>query len=165
MRYLISLAMIVILSGCATAKVVKEAIWIDTKVVSGEVEGNIKKADLSVNEEQIVTHAINSVAAFRERYGAFIGDPATLLSINPINLAEDYQELRERFSEVENIVANNYHEYDSKTQEELNNYKFHAYRLDNAIMSLLEEKKYRVAIKKALSYGFTTLQLVASLKP
>jgi len=152
--------------GCSSiGKVGMETAILNKAVKSGDVQEDLKSINYTVAEEQVITHALNSVAAFRASYGKYIDSPATLLSIKPKKLKKDYLELRNRFDEVEEIVIHNYSRYDKETQDSLTEYSIHAYKLDAAVADLMLETQYRAAIKKALSYGFATLQLVAALKP
>ena len=152
--------------GCTNlGKLGVETAIINQSIKSGAVKKNLEKIDYTTAEEQVITHALNSVGAFRSRYGEFIDNPNTLLTINTNDLLNDYLELRERFSEVEDIVARNFDRYDLATQNSLTQYSIHAYRLDEAVTSLMSAQKYRESIKNALSYGFATIQLVGALKP
>lgn len=165
MRPLLTLLIVFSLLGCSSlGKVGMETAILNEAVKSGEVQEDLQSINYTVAEEQVITHALNSVAAFRGSYGAYIESPATLLSISPKKLKKDYLELRNRFDEVEAIVINNYEKYDTETQNSLTEYSIHAYKLDAAVSDLMIESQYRAAIKKALSYGFATLQLVAALK-
>lgn len=166
MRNIFIITLILLLSSCSSVgRVGVETAVLNQAIGSGQVQEDLMKVDYTVAEEQVITHALNSVAAFRASYGAYIERPATLLSISPNKLRKDYLELRNRFDEVEDIVISNYDRYDEETQKNLTEYSIHAYKLDAAVEDLMAESKYRSAIKKALSYGFATLQLVAALKP
>lgn len=142
----------------------KEAVYVDNKIKSGEVEMNLNSIDLSSYEEQVITHALNNVAHFRTKYGKYISDPGSLLSFRPNDLEEDYMSLRDSFISVEAIVTNHFDEYDEDTQNAFLQYQNHALDLDEYVEELLSNLKYRAAIKQALTAGMVGIQLIASLK-
>ena len=164
MKYFLILTLI-LFTGCSSlGGVVKEAAYVNEKVTSGEVEETISKVDLSVQEEQILTHSLNQVVRFRENYGEFLSDPGKLLTFSQDDLNKDYDDLRDSFKMVQLIVIKNWPKYSKATQDTLTEYQKHAYHLDQSVQELIEETKYRGAIKEALSVGFALVQIIGSMK-
>lgn len=166
MKKIVLLLAIVFLVGCGTTgSVVKESAYVYNKVSSGEVVENVKKADLSIAEEEILTHALNAVTNFRIKYGRIMADPSMLISINKSEFQEDYERIRTNFIRVEKIVVDNWHEYDNQTKDTFLDYRKHAYNLDRNAAKMVTSFQYRDAIRDTLIYGFAGLKLIASLKP
>ena len=165
MKHLLIIIAIISLSACySLGSFAVETAIIDKEVRSGALKENLEKVDLTQVEEQIITHALNSVLHFRQTYGSLIGEPGKLLAVNPAALERDYAVLRTRYSEVRDIIFKNFHKYDQETQNTFIAYQDHAEKLDVAVSTLLSQKAYKSAISNALSYAFTSLQLVAALK-
>lgn len=165
MKNLLIVLIVVALSGCVTAKLGKEVVYANEEFKSGNVQETLTSIDYTVAEEQVITHALNKVSAFRDKYGKFIADPDMLLSVKLVELNEDFNGLKESYLQVEDIVESNWDQYPDEVKDTLQEYGQHAYELNKAVDKFSKVGEYRQMIRSALKYGFTTLQLVVALKP
>ena len=165
MKFLLIIVTVVLVGCGSLGTTTKNAIELDSDIRSGEVKEAILSVNLTQVEEEIVTHALNAVASFRDKYGKFIRNPGTLMAFKEDDLISDYQNLRVRYDEVVYIVAKNFDSYPIEVQNKLVKYQNQANILDVGASHLMKGKKYREAIREIAKYGFLTLQLVATLKP
>ena len=152
------------LAGCSSLKSIPSAVALDNEIKSGEVTNALNSVDLTQAEEQIITHAINAVANFRNDWGSFIKSPEKLVAINPDMLISDYNNLRDRFNEVNAIGIKNFHRYDRETQMRLSMYQRQAFDLDESVQKYLSKREFRSAMRSALSYGMVAIQVISSFK-
>lgn len=152
------------LAGCTAVAPIADAVILDKDIRSGEVGEALTSIDLTQAEEQIITHALNAAGQFRADWGRFVSNPEELLSVDLDRLLADYDNLRDRYNEVAAIAVKNFSRYDRQTQMELSMYQERAYSLNDGVQNYLDRRELRKAIRTALSYGFTAVQLVASLK-
>lgn len=165
MKNLIVVVVLVILTGCSASKLGLNTIRAEQEISSGRLQESLQHPDYSVQEEQIITHALNVLSNFRNTYGDYIANPEKLLLFSPEQLAADYEKLTVNYLRVRSIVEKHWDEYPNDVKHKFKSYEEIATRIDVSVNDLMQENKYRKVVRNGLVYSFTLLKLIGSLKP
>lgn len=162
---MIVVLMLVVFTACSTTKdIIKETTYIHTEISSGHLQENLKSVSLSSAEIITINHAINEVNKFRTTYIEFLKQPKNIFVFKPEDLARDYNNLKQRFFEVETIVENNFDKYSEATQKELIKYRDYSYSLDKKIQKYNKEQKFISAMLNSINYTFALVKMIVALK-
>lgn len=149
MRYI--LILLILATGCSVdpvkvAQVGTKAIYVDELIKSGAVLDAAISSSLPESDVQIISAALAEYNKFRDDWGDRIKkDPLKLITdIGSFRVA--YQQLRDQYFNVEDVVQRNWDSYGDGTKLVLKDYKARAVALDILVLELLADAKASTAI-------------------
>ena len=102
----------------------------DELIMSGEAEQTVALVQYTDIENEIIQAAIDEYEKFHDKWKLFIKNPVRLSTLGNEELENDYEELRLKYFELENVVIANFNRYDKKTQKQLLRYQMMAVDVD-----------------------------------
>jgi hypothetical protein len=148
-RYIFIL--LILATGCSVdpvkvAQVGTKAVYVDELIKSGAVLDAAISSSLSESDVQIISAALAEYNKFRDDWGDRIKkDPLKLITdIGSFQVA--YQQLRDQYFNVEDVVQRNWDSYGDGTKLVLKDYKARAIALDILVLELLADAKASTAI-------------------
>jgi len=102
----------------------------DELIMSGEAEQTVALVQYTDIENEIIQAAIDEYEKFHAAWQPFIKNPVQLSTLGNEKLESDYEELRLKYFELENVVIANFNRYDEKTQKQLLRYQMMAVDVD-----------------------------------
>ena len=128
----------------------------DDIVMSGQAESAVFNIEYTHIVQQVIKHAISEYHKFHDEWKDFIGNPVTLTAIGNEKLMDDYANLRQRYFEIEQIIAMNFDRYDDPTRDQLLAYQEMAVAVDRSI--------HRVrTLSDVATYGALVAQIAAKM--
>jgi len=150
MRLLFLIVIFGLLAGC---KAFEKA---DREITSCHVETAMFNIKYTPIEQQIIRHAISEYGRFHDEWKDFIQNPVDLDALGNEKLQEDYASLRDRYFELEHIVAVNFSRYDEVTKEQLLKYQDMANDVDKSMRIFM-------TVSDVATYGALVVQIAAKM--
>jgi chemotaxis regulatin CheY-phosphate phosphatase CheZ len=153
MKQLAILLMVLLMLGCTALNKANE------EVITGAAERAVFSIDYTQPEIETIKNAIAEYNRFHNRWQNFIVNPVVLLPNGREELAADFQDLRQRYMEIEHIIAVNFNRYDPFIQKQLLKYQKMAQDVNKDMQTIK-------TIGDVLTYGALVAQIAAKmLKP
>lgn len=131
-------------------------------IQSGQVAETVKRIELNDFETTAVSHAVNSYAAFVEKWKHSITDmDADSPVFNEFML--DYSDLVRQYKTIEFVVEKHWQAYSASDQVILQDYKHRAKKLDESVGSLIAAGRRHQALMDALAFGRILIGLAQAL--
>jgi hypothetical protein len=128
----------------------------DDVIMSGQAEKVIFNIEYTEEERQIIKSAVIEYNKFHEEWKDFIENPVQLSAIGNEKLLSDYENIKNIYLSIENIVAENFGKYNEETQSQLLRYQDMALSFDRT-MSRVK------TVSDVATYGAIVAQIASKM--
>lgn len=154
--------------GCSSFKdmsnTYKSGAALNEIVITGKTATLIKSVNLTSADQAIVTHSLNSLQDFSQRWAHL----STVLELNTAdytNYLADYVAIKGQYEAIQDIVKKHWDEFAPEDQAALRDIQGKAALFDAGMVDLDKAGKRYLAIQHGLSVAKEVIKIAVALKP